>query len=87
VLLLWKGKSASLVKVAAVLAICGVLLAKMNLLIAGQALPFEGAQVTYFPSLIEIGGLLGGLGLAVFLFVIGSNYLQDKSPAAVSKDE
>ncbi|MCL1851761.1 MAG: polysulfide reductase NrfD [Peptococcaceae bacterium] len=82
VLLLWKGARAGAVKLAAVLAVCGVLLAKINLLVAGQALPFEGGTIGYFPSIVEIGGMLGGLGLAVFLFVLGKNFFGD-APAAV----
>ncbi|MCL1917857.1 MAG: polysulfide reductase NrfD [Peptococcaceae bacterium] len=83
-LLLWKGKSAAMVKVAGVLAVCGVLVAKINLLVAGQALPFEGEQIGYFPSIVEIGGLLGGLGLAVFLFVLGKKFFGDTPAAAGS---
>lgn len=74
-LLIWKGKTAATIKLAAVLAILGVLLAKINLLVAGQALPFEADQVGYFPSIVEIGGFLGGLGLAVLLFILGKTYL------------
>ncbi|MCM1565677.1 MAG: polysulfide reductase NrfD [Dehalobacter sp.] len=69
--LLVKYKSGNNVKAASILAFAGIFVAKMNLLVAGQALPFENFQVTYVPSLVEWGGFIGGLGIAAFLYILG----------------
>jgi molybdopterin-containing oxidoreductase family membrane subunit len=75
VLLVWAANNRSAVMAAAVLAFIGVFAAKFVLLVAGQALPFMGAPATYMPTLIELAGLVGMLGLAAFLFVLGKRYL------------
>ena len=63
------------IRVAAVLAIAGVFVAKMNLLVAGRALPFMGTPTSYTPSVVEIGGLIGLVGLAALLYVLGKRVL------------
>ena len=78
VLLVWAANNRSAVMAAAVLAFLGVFAAKFVLLVAGQALPFMGAPATYVPTLIELAGLVGMLGLAAFLFVLGKRYLPAK---------
>ena len=78
VLLVWAAANRSALLAAAVLAFLGVFLAKFDLLVAGQALPFMSAPASYMPTLIEIGGLIGMLGLAAFLFVLGKRFLPAK---------
>lgn len=78
VLLVWAGGNRSAVLAAAVLAFLGVFLAKFNLLVAGQALPFMAAPATYMPTLVEFAGFLGMLGLAAFLFLLGKRLLPAK---------
>jgi dimethyl sulfoxide reductase membrane subunit len=73
VLLVWVGAGAGL---AAVLAILGVFVAKLDLLVAGQSLPFMGAQAVYGPSLVEVAGVVGMVGLAAFLFVLGRRVIK-----------
>ena len=70
VLLVWAAKNPMAVMVAAALAVVGVFVAKLDLLVAGQALPFVGAQVSYMPTLVEVAGVIGMAGLAAFLFVL-----------------
>jgi len=70
VLLIWvKGSGAAIS--AAIFAFLGVAVLKFNLLIAGQAIDSVGVQACYTPTLIEIGGFVGALGLAAFLALIG----------------
>ncbi len=78
VLLLAAGGSGALVRLAAILAILGVFFAKINLLVAGQARPFFGGEAAYAPSLVEIGGLLGGIGLAFLIFILAGMFLPTK---------
>ena len=52
-------KSRTMVVLAAVLALLGVVGAKYVTLISGQALPFMLPQATYNPTLVEIGGVVG----------------------------
>ena len=66
-------------RTAAVLAILGVFVAKMNLLVAGRALPFMEAPTSYIPSVVEIGGLIGLVGLAALLFVLGKRVVPEKA--------
>jgi len=79
VLLVWAGKNRSAVMAAAILAIIGVFVAKMVLLVAGQALPFMGAQVSYMPSLVELAGVVGMLGLAGLVYLLVNRYLPSKA--------
>jgi Ni/Fe-hydrogenase subunit HybB-like protein len=56
--------------VAAVLAIAGVFVGKLHLLIAGQAHPFMGEPAAYRPSLVEVGGTVGMVALAVLVSAV-----------------
>ena len=67
--------------VAAVLAILGVFITKLDLLVAGQAIPFLGQPVTYMPTLVEVGGVIGAIGLAGLVFVLANRYLPSKAEA------
>ena len=71
VLLAWAGANRTATNIAAVLALLGVLVAKLVVLLAGQALPFMQAEATYAPTLVEVGGVVGILGLAGLLFLLG----------------
>jgi len=80
IIVIWMDKNAIALMVAAILAILGVLIGKVALLVAGQAISqATGAVASYAPSIVEIGGLIGGLGLAVLLFVLGKNFLPGKA--------
>jgi dimethyl sulfoxide reductase membrane subunit len=78
VLLVWAGKNPMAVMVAAALAVVGVFVAKLDLLVAGQALPFVGAPVSYMPTLVEVAGVIGMVGLAAFLYVLAERLVHFK---------
>ena len=80
-LLMWGGAGRTVAVLVAVLAIAGVWLAKLVLLVAGQALPFMQAQTGYAPSLVEAAGAIGVLALAGLLYMIGSRVLPSKAGA------
>jgi molybdopterin-containing oxidoreductase family membrane subunit len=81
VLLVWAAKNQMAVMAAAALAIIGVFVAKLDLLVAGQALPFMGAPVSYIPTLVEIAGVIGMVGLAAFLYVLADRLVPVKGEA------
>ena len=81
VLLVWFAQNRTAVIAAGVLAILGVFVTKLDLLVSGQAIPFLGQPVTYVPTLVEMGGVLGGLGLAGLVFVLANRYLPSKAEA------
>lgn len=64
--------------IASVLAILGVLLSKLTLLTAGQAVPLMGPADTYMPTLVELGGVLGVVALAFLLGSLGLRVIPDK---------
>jgi molybdopterin-containing oxidoreductase family membrane subunit len=65
------GQNRAAVIGAAVLVLLGVLAAKYLVLTAGQKLPFLQAEASYVPTLVEVGGVIGVLGLAGLLYVAG----------------
>jgi molybdopterin-containing oxidoreductase family membrane subunit len=79
VLLVWFGASRTAVMAAAILAIIGVFVAKLVLLVAGQALPFMGAQASYMPSLVELAAVIGMVGLAGLVYLLVNRYLPGKA--------
>lgn len=80
-LLVWAGTGVGTVRIAAVLAVFGVFAAKLNLLVAGRAIPFMHPETSYSPSVVEIGGVIGVFGLAALLYVVGKRYLPGGSEA------
>lgn len=86
-LLLQKGRSIAMIRMAAIFILLGALAAKLNLLIAGQALPFMGDIVHYTPTIVEFGALIGGLGLAAFLFLLGKRFILGINSPAQSEEK
>ncbi len=80
-LLVWLPQNRMALQVAAVLAFVGVFVAKLDLLVAGQAVPFLRTAVSYTPSLVEVLVVIGMLGLAAFLFVLGNRFIPFKAEA------
>jgi molybdopterin-containing oxidoreductase family membrane subunit len=79
VLLVFTRENRTVLTVAAGLVLLGVLAAKLIVLTAGQAVPFFQAETTYLPTMVEFGGVLGVLGLAGLLFLIGKRLLLPKA--------
>jgi Ni/Fe-hydrogenase subunit HybB-like protein len=75
VLLAWVSQNRSAVQLAAILAIAGVFVTKLGILIAGQALPYMQTAASYFPTWVEAGGVIGILGLAGLLYVLGDLFV------------
>jgi molybdopterin-containing oxidoreductase family membrane subunit len=64
---------------AAVLAILGVLFSKLNLMTAGQATPLMGPAASYTPGLVEVGGVLGVVALALLIGTLGPRLIRAKA--------
>jgi dimethyl sulfoxide reductase membrane subunit len=79
VLLLRAESNLRTIRVAAFLAIVGVLAAKLNLLVAGRAIPFMASPTSYSPTITELGGVIGVLGLATLLYVLGKRMIPFKT--------
>jgi molybdopterin-containing oxidoreductase family membrane subunit len=79
VVLVSRGLGKTITNIAAILAILGVLLAKLNLLVAGQAYPLLQRPEFYTPSLAEAGGVIGVVALAILLFALGRRVLPSKA--------
>jgi molybdopterin-containing oxidoreductase family membrane subunit len=79
ILLALGGASRLLAGTAAGLALAGVLLAKVNLLVAGQTYGLEGAPATYLPTVVEAGSVIGVLALAALLYVVGRQWIRAES--------
>ena len=75
VLLAWASHSRSAVITAAILAVAGVFVGKSLFLVAGQTIPFFQAPVAYAPTTIEIGGVIGIIGLAGLLYLLGRRFV------------
>ncbi len=75
------------VRASAVLALIGVLLAKLTILLAGQMIDVTGIVVAYAPSLLEIAIGFGSAGFAGLLYLAGAKvfsttYAPAKQPQA-----
>lgn len=77
----WGGNTRETNVAAGVLVLLAVYLAKYLLLVSGQAMPFMQAQATYTPTWVEIAGVVGILGLAGLLYVLGTRLVQPKEAA------
>lgn len=62
----------TVVRVSAVLALVGVLLAKLTILLAGQMIDVTGVVVVYAPSLLEVAISCGSAGFAGLLYLVGA---------------
>lgn len=78
VLLIWAGRNRTTDIVAAVLVILGVFVAKSVTLVAGQAISFKMGIAVYTPTLVEFGGVIGIVGLAGLLYLLGNRYIPQK---------
>jgi Ni/Fe-hydrogenase subunit HybB-like protein len=75
VLLAGAAKNRTAMILAAGLVILGGWVTKLGVLISGQALPFMQAEATYVPTLVEVAGVIGIVGLAGFLFLLGRHFI------------
>jgi molybdopterin-containing oxidoreductase family membrane subunit len=78
VLLLWAGRNRTIDLVAAVLVILGVFTAKSVTLVSGQAISFLMGTAVYKPSIVEFAGVIGIVGFAGLLFILGNRYIPQK---------
>ncbi len=81
-LLVLTKKNRTIEIVAAVLVVLGVFVGKWALLYAGQALPYLRPEAVYNPTIVEFAGLIGILGLAGLLFVLGQQFIHPKAAEA-----
>lgn len=81
------GSNKTVVKVASVLLLCGVVLSKFSVLLAGQSLDVLGNVYAYAPSLLEVGISLGSLGLAGLLFMLGAKFFPSYGKDAFAQAE
>ena len=65
----------AVVRVSCVLALVGIVAAKLTFLLAGQSVDILGAFHAYVPSLLEVGLGVGSVGLAGLLFLVGARFL------------
>jgi molybdopterin-containing oxidoreductase family membrane subunit len=79
ILLTLGGANRLVIGAAATLALAGVLLAKVNLLVAGQTYGLEGTPATYLPTVVEAGSVIGVLALAALLYVAGRQWIGAES--------
>ena len=73
-----KGSGRILTISAAILAILGILVAKLNLLVAGQAYPMFEKPIFYSPSWVEISAVIGVVAFAILLFALGRRVFPSK---------
>ncbi len=79
ILLLVARKNHTFELVAAVLVVLGVFVAKWALLFAGQARAFMLSAANYNPTWVEYAGVVGIIGLAGLLFLLGQKFLHPKN--------
>lgn len=78
VLLLWAGKNRTMLIVSGVLVVLGVFADKSLTLVTGEAISFLQGTATYTPSIVEIGGVIGMVGLAGLLYLLGTMFIPQK---------
>ena len=78
VLLLLAGKNRTLLIVSGVLVVLGVFVAKTLVLVTGEAISFLQGTATYTPSIVEFAGVIGMVGLAGLLYLLGTRFIPQK---------
>ena len=78
VLLLVAGKNRIAVITSGVLVVLGVFVAKSLIIVAGQSITLVLGTATYTPTLVEFGGVIGMIGLAGLLYLLGTRFLPQK---------
>jgi Ni/Fe-hydrogenase subunit HybB-like protein len=78
VLLIFAGKNRIAVITSGVLVLLGVFVAKSLIIVAGQSITLLMGTATYTPTLVEFGGVIGMIGLAGLLFLLGTRFLPQK---------
>lgn len=73
-------------RVAATLAVVGVVLDKFTLILAGEAITATGAVEAYAPSAVEFGCLAGMVGLGIVAFELFGRRWCDAGAADVAQD-
>lgn len=72
------------VRVASVLLLCGIVLAKLTIMLAGQSLDVTGVFHAYVPTLLEAGISLGSLGFAGLVALLGAKFVPQAYAQGVS---
>jgi Ni/Fe-hydrogenase subunit HybB-like protein len=78
VLLIFAGNNRIANIISGVLVVLGVFVAKSLILVAGQSITLLMGTATYTPTLVEFGGVIGMIGLAGLLFLLGTRFLPQK---------
>jgi Ni/Fe-hydrogenase subunit HybB-like protein len=78
VLLLLAGRNRTLMIVSGVLVVLGVFVAKTLTLVTGQAISFLMGTAKYSPSIVEFAGVIGVVGLAGLLYLLGTRFIPQK---------
>ncbi|MGA2503097.1 MAG: NrfD/PsrC family molybdoenzyme membrane anchor subunit [Anaerolineales bacterium] len=78
VLLLVAGKNRIAVITSGVLAVLGVFVSKLLIIVAGQSTTLVLGTGTYSPTIVEYGGVIGMIGLAGLLYLLGTWFLPQK---------
>jgi molybdopterin-containing oxidoreductase family membrane subunit len=78
VLLLVAGRSRIVAIISGVLVVLGVFVSKALVIAAGQSTTLVLGTGTYTPSLVEFGGVIGMIGLAGLLYLLGTRFLPQK---------
>jgi len=78
VLLIIAGKNRIAVITSGVLVVLGVFVAKSLIIVAGQSITLLLGTATYTPTLVEFGGVIGMVGLAGLLYLLGTRFLPQK---------
>ncbi len=78
VLLIFAGNNRIANIISGVLVVLGVFVAKSLIIVAGQSITLLMGTATYTPTLVEFGGVIGMVGLAGLLYLLGTRFLPQK---------